>query len=77
MIEGTIFVGAAIIAATEIIKQLVPKVAGWVVIIVAAVLGGIIGAVDIHIGVQDITIAQGVMLGLAAAGVHTTARQVG
>lgn len=77
MTEGAIFLGAVIIAVTQAVKLLVPKrVQGVVTIAVAALLGLVLALVDKEIGVVDITVAQGVLLGLAAAGVHTVAKTV-
>lgn len=75
--DSAIFIGAAIIAATQGIKIVLPQVSGAVTILVAAVLGGLVGAVDVHIGLANITVAQGILTGLAAVGVHTTAKQIG
>lgn len=75
--DSAIFIGAAIIAATQAVKTVFPQVSGAVTILVAAVLGGLVGAVDIHIGLANITVAQGILTGLAAVGVHTTAKQIG
>lgn len=77
MIEGVIFIGTAIIAVTQALKFLVPNVNGAVTIFVAALLGLLVGLLDTHIGVTDLTVAQGIVAGLSAAGVHTVARQIG
>lgn len=77
MIDSVVFIGAAIIAATQVLKLLVPAVNGAVTIVVAALLGALVGGIDIHIGLDNISVAQGVLTGLAAVGVHTTAAQVG
>lgn len=76
MIEGTLFIGAVIIAVTQAIKYLVPKVNGAVTIGVAALVGILVAVLDTHIGVRDITVAQGIMTGLASAGVTTVASKV-
>lgn len=77
MIDSVVFIGAAIIAATQVLKLLVPAVNGAVTIVVATLLGALVGGIDIHIGLDNISVAQGVLTGLAAVGVHTTAAQVG
>lgn len=71
-ISGAVFIGAVIIAITQAIKYVAPKVNGAVTIIVAVCVGIIIAAIDTSIGVQNLTIAQGVLTALAAVGVHTT-----
>lgn len=77
MIEGVIFIGLAIIATTQFIKSLVPNVNGAVTILVAVAIGIIVALIDKEIGVVDLTVAQGIVAGLAAVGVHTTASQIG
>lgn len=77
MVEGIIFIGAAIIAATQAIKYLLPQVNGAVTIAVSVALGILIAVIDTEIGVTDLSVAEGVMAGLAASGTHTIARQVG
>lgn len=77
MVEGAVFIGAVIIAVTQAIKFLAPNVSGAITILIAALLGLLVALVDTNIGVVDMTVAQGILTGLAAAGVHTVARQVG
>jgi hypothetical protein len=77
MIEATVFIGAMIIAATQFVKYLVPAVSGAITIAIACALGAVVGLIDTGIGVQDISVAQGILIGLAAAGVHTTVKQIG
>lgn len=76
-IEGIVFIGAAIIAATQFIKYLVPGVQDAVTIAVSVALGILVALVDQEIGVANLTIAEGIMAGLAASGAHNVARQVG
>jgi type III secretory pathway component EscS len=74
MIDSVLFIGAIIIAVTQALKILWPKViTGAVTIIVALIVGIAVALLDTHIGVQDITVAQGILIALAAVGVHTTA----
>lgn len=77
MIDSVLFIGAIIIAVTQAVKFVWPKVSGAVTIIIAILVGVAVALLDTHIGVADITVAQGVMIALAAVGVHTTARQIG
>lgn len=77
MIEGTVFIGAVIVAVTEAIKDLSPKVQGWITVAVAALVGLLIALIDTNIGVEDLSIAQGVLIGLSAAGVVGTVKKVG
>lgn len=77
MIDSTVFIGAVIIAATQAVKYVAPKVNGVVTIIVAALIGALVGLIDTNIGVVNVSVAQGVMIALAAVGVTTVASKVG
>lgn len=68
---GAVFIGAIIIAVTQAIKYVVPKVNGAITMVVAMALGVIVALLDTHIGIQDISVAQGIMTALAAVGTHT------
>lgn len=76
MIDSVLFIGTVIIAITQLIKFYAPKVNGGMTIIVAALVGLVIALVDTEIGVVDVTIAQGILTGLSAAGVVTVATKV-
>ena len=76
MVEGSIFIGAAIIAVTQAIKELAPKVNGAVTVIVAVALGIVVALIDKEIGIVDMTVAQGILTALSAAGVVTVAKNV-
>lgn len=76
MIDSVVFIGAVIIALTQAIKTLVPNVSGVVTMIVAVLVGILVAVVDTSIGVVDISIGQGILIALAAIGVHTTASAV-
>lgn len=77
MIDSTLFIGAIIIAVTQAIKAVWPVVSGAVTIIVACLVGVAVALLDTHIGVANITVAQGILTALAAVGVHTVAGKVG
>lgn len=77
MIEGSIFIGAVIIAVTQAVKLVAPKVNGAVTIGVAVLIGVLIALLDTEIGVVDISVAQGVLIALASVGTYQTARQIG
>lgn len=68
MIEATVFIVAVIAGITQLIKLLSPKVSGATTIMVAVLVGLVVAVVDTAIGVQDISIAQGIMAGFASAG---------
>lgn len=75
--ESALFIGAVIAAVTELIKRVVPQVGGWVTIVVAGLVGLLVAVVDTYIGVADVSIAQGIMIGFASAGVVTVASRIG
>lgn len=76
MVESAAFIGAAIIAVTQFVKYLAPNVSGAITILVAVVLGVVVALLDTEIGVVDITVAEGIMVALAAVGVVTTASKI-
>lgn len=76
MIEAALFIGTVIIALTQIIKYFAPKVSGVVTIFVSALVGLVIALLDVYIGVADVSIAQGILIGLGASGVVYTAGRV-
>lgn len=76
MVESALFIGTVIIAVTQAIKYLAPRVNGAATILVAALLGLVVALVDTEIGVVDVTVAQGIMIGLSSAGVVTVASRV-
>ena len=77
MVEATLFVPLMIVAVIQIVKMILPNVKGWLTIIVAIVLGVVVAMLDTHIGVTDITIAQGIVLALEAIGVTVLAKKAG
>lgn len=78
MVEGIVFIGLAVVALVELGKRVAAKdVQGCAVIVGAAVLGALVAVFDVQLGVTQLTIAQGIMVGLSAVGIHTVARQVG
>lgn len=77
MIEATIFIGAVIAGVTQLFKKLRDKdYTGAIVIAVAVLVGLVIALVDTQIGVVDVSIAQGIMLGFGAAGVVAVAEKI-
>lgn len=77
MIDSTVFIGAMIIAIVEAIKAVVPGVSGAVTTAVAVLVGALVAVFAPHIGIAPISVAQGILTGLASAGVHTVASAVG
>lgn len=75
--DGLVFISLLIIAVTKVIKLLAPQVTGVITIVAAVVVGALVGAFDVNIGVADITVAAGILAGLAAVGIATTADRIG
>jgi len=76
MIDSTIFIGAIIIAITQAIKYVAPKVSGLITMLVALLVGILVAVLDTSIGLTNISVAQGILIALAAIGTHTVASNV-
>lgn len=72
MTDSAVFIGAIIIAITQAIKFLAPAVRGIVTIVVAVVVGLVVALISNGIGLTHISVASGILIALAAVGVHTT-----
>lgn len=77
MTDSLLFIGTLIVAIVELIKYYAPTVKGPYTIVVAAVVGIGVALLDTHIGVQDITVAQGILIGLSSSGAVAVAAKVG
>lgn len=78
MIEAVIFIGAVVAGVTQLFKKLRDKdYNGVVVIAVAVLIGLVVALVDTTIGVTDVSIAQGVMLGFGTVGVVGVVEKIG
>ncbi len=77
MVEATIFIPLAIIATVQFIKYLAPNVNGAWTILVAVALGALVGVFDTPLGVSDVSVATGIVLGLGAVGITTVANKLG
>lgn len=76
--SAIVFIGAVIVGVTELLKRVHLKdYLGAALIVVAAVVGALVGVFDVNLGLADITVAQGIMAGFASAGVYQVAKQVG
>jgi len=77
MVEATVFIGAALIGFVQFVKFVVAKEYWKAGVIAFAVLvGALVALVDTQIGVADISIATGILIGLAAPGVVTLAEKI-
>lgn len=78
MIEAAVFIGATVAGITQLFKKLRDKEYSSVATIgVAVLLGLLVALVDTQIGVQDISIAQGIMLGFGTVGVAGIVERIG
>jgi hypothetical protein len=79
-VTAAIFITAAVIGAVDFLKRVFPKpgeerdTRGALIIVVAAVLGILVGIFDVRIGIPNITVAQGFIIGLGATGFYQTAK---
>lgn len=82
-VSALVFIGLAIVAIVQLGKNLFPPkgeerdTRSACVIVAAFVVGALVGVLDVHIGIPDVSVAQGIVIGLDAVGLHTVARQVG
>lgn len=76
MVEGLLFISTVIVAVTEAVRLLVPKVNGAVTIAVAAAVGVLVALLDKEIGVTSLSVAEGLLVGLSSAGVVAVAKKV-
>lgn len=74
--EATLFISLIIVALTQIVKLVAPKVTGVATVVVAILAGVVVALLDTTIGVADITIAQGIVSALGAVGITTVASKV-
>ncbi len=77
MLQASLLIPLLIVALTQIVKMFVPAVNGAVTVVVALVVGVLVALLDTHIGVADITVAQGLVLGLGAVGITVLAGKAG
>jgi len=75
--DASVFIPLVIIALVQLVKYVVPNINGAVTIVIAMVVGALIGLTDQFIGVTDVSIAHGVALGLGAVGITTVAQKLG
>lgn len=75
MIDAIIFIPLVIIAITKMIKMAFPQITGFLTILVAFAVGIVVALVDTHIGIVDVTVAQGLVYALGAIGVTVVAAE--
>lgn len=78
MIEAVVFIGAVVAGVTQLFKHLRDKDYNAVAVVVVAVLVGlVVSLLDTQIGVVDISVAQGIMLGFGTVGVAGIVERIG
>ena len=70
-VSSVAFIGLVIIAITQATRILFPKISGALTIIVAMLVGVAASLWGVSVGVEPISIAQGITIALGAVGVHT------
>lgn len=73
MVEATLFIPLIIVAITQMIKMIFPQVTGFLTIMVAFAVGIVVALIDVHIGVENISVAAGLICALGAIGLTTVA----
>ena len=77
LVQASLFIPLLILAATQLIKKLLPTVQGWLTVFVALALGVVVALVDTQIGVANISVAQGIVMALEAIGLSILAKKAG
>lgn len=77
MVDAIVFIPLIIIAITQMTKMIFPQITGFLTILVAFVVGVVVALTDKHIGVTDITVAQGLVYALGAIGITAVASKAG
>lgn len=76
--EATIFLSVVILAITQLAKMALPEhVQGWITIIIAFVVGIVVALIDTLIGLEDISIAGGLVASLGAIGISSAFGKAG
>lgn len=73
MIEADLFIGTIVVALVQALKEVFPQISGVLTTLAAMIVGALIAAFAPHVGVAPVSVAMGVLDGLAAVGVHTIA----
>ena len=69
MVEAGFFIGTVVAGAVELIKGVRERNWSGVATILSALgIGALVGLVDVRVGIPDVTVALGIMLGLKCSG---------
>lgn len=77
VIPAAVFIPAVIAGVTQFIKGLSEKIKGPVTVVVALVVGVVLALIDKQIGVQDISVAQGIVGAFGTVGIIGSLKMVG
>lgn len=77
MVDANIFIALIIVALVEMVKMALPRVTGWITILIALVVGILVAVFSVPLGVVHITIAQGVVDALSAIGISALSLKAG
>jgi hypothetical protein len=77
LVQASLFIPLLIVAIVQLVKMALPTVTGWLTVVVALVVGVVVALIDTNIGVQNITVAQGIVYALGAIGISTAFSKAG
>ena len=77
LVQASLFIPLVILAVTQLVKMAFPQIVSWLTVVVAFLVGILVAVIDTHIGVQDITVAQGVVYALGAIGISVAFSKAG
>lgn len=76
-LSSVVIVGLIVVGVVDAVKDLSPKVKGFVTVLVAAGVGALWAVVDGPLGfTPDLTLAQGISAGLVASGAAGLAKKI-
>ena len=77
-VAATVFIGAVVVAIVELVKAIAERNYRTAILILASGLAGaIISLFDVRLGVEQVSVAQGIMIGLSASGAYKFASKIG
>lgn len=78
MVESVLFVAAVTVAVVDALKDQFPQITGKVTVLVAGLVGALLAVLSGHVelGITALSVAQGVLAGLTAAGGVGVAKRI-
>lgn len=71
--DSLLFISLMIVALTQMTKSISPNVKGWVTIVVALLIGVLVSLFGSFLGLDSISLAEGIASALGAVGISVTA----